>query len=653
VFEKSDAAINKANAVLHEQKSAFVRFERTGELTPGQNTLRGFKMATMNLGGAFVSGGFVETTEDIANNYNGSWDFVTTQMGQAIMIFDLKGQFDNTKQQYSSSFAWGESVVNTGLAAFIATGFVKSVGAGVMKPASLRPNASFVLNGVLERGFQGVKGFSLQAFDLMSPVGHDLLPMDRVGELYSGAKFTLTKPELQKLGFTSKDLDNVVFDRKTNTLGVNLDSDVPFFRVMDAYQKGHNLNIGSLDPMKADAVFSDAARAQNLAPEAWAQYRGQVNSVLEKRKVLESRQAKDLVARKAQATAHRLNIRELTRIDKMEKGQIQTAHEAKAEIQKAFDRLDETQEGFHVFNQKVNELVSKGTGGRFDNTRGTPPNDPAFAQGTAGSRSVFGKGRDFLRGLFERSEGLGERVRSSRQEFSGELRTDANVEERIAKGREQSETRERASETRERASETRERAVGFLDEKISSLGIQNENTRQALSFERVRAKEADGRATATGRGVAQTRGEIKALKRLGETIDQLAKQFDSKTAIRFSTYILDEEKASSILLKNQKTLESAVRSEKVVFGPEGSDGAGPRSSRILSGLDNEHAVKPNKGAVILSIPAKTPGLEVLAGKIDSMSSQTLGREANLASKLVELITPRYGSYGEPCWSVWK
>jgi CO dehydrogenase/acetyl-CoA synthase beta subunit len=77
VFEKSDAAINKANAVLHEQKSAFVRFERTGELTPGQNTLRGFKMATMNLGGAFVSGGFVETTEDIANNYNGSWDFVT------------------------------------------------------------------------------------------------------------------------------------------------------------------------------------------------------------------------------------------------------------------------------------------------------------------------------------------------------------------------------------------------------------------------------------------------------------------------------------------------------------------------------------------------------------------------------------------------
>ncbi len=543
---QADKWIDSSKALMGEQKAALVRAAEAG-VSLKDVEYQSFKMAAANIVGGLGSGGMEETRASL-NEHGGGVNFVLEQPGQALMLFAPHLGYESNVRELSGGdwrregaagrVAFGESVATTAVAAFLAYGTVKGFQGGYGKVGTIREvggKFTFKLNPLSERIMQGTKGASLEVFDVMSPVGHDLLDVNKVlVPMGKKAHFELSGAgrDLKEAGFSYKDADRVAYNRDTNTFVFDLDAGVKPEQVVRVIESNHNVEVGATNPKVVENALADSAMTPHLTEDSVRTFKGQVDNVIQQ---------------KNQLIDENIGLRKEAR------------QEATINKEQRFE-VEQERKGYGTEQERLRALKNQFEKGKVS------PNDVEgqigeIVSGKHPSRQQSGSGdrSGIVEGTGQGRQGTGESGQRDRQ-------NNQNVEKGNLQNRETPETNQRGSapksdlagrieqkyrtsEATERTSEAIRRALQEVEGKIRSADTRIEKFRERENTALGRADEYRGR-------IDEARTDVRALKKVGEILEKRIKQGEPQGPVRLAVYLEDDNVAANLLIKYGKNLDS-------------------------------------------------------------------------------------------------
>jgi hypothetical protein len=559
-ISKTDTWIESSRALMGEQKGALVRAAQAGGSLMDVE-LQSFKMAVMNMGGGLASGGVEATRKELSDatsdfygaKLTGGTAFLHEQVGgvfmlvrpdltQSQMTAELSGG-DWRKEKAAGRVAMGETVATTGMAAFLTTGVVKGFRGGYGKVGSIQ-NAggkfSFKLNPASERIFQGTKGASLEMFDMMSPVGHDLLDVNRVlVPMVRKAHFELSgsNTDLKSAGFTYRDADRVAYNRDTNTFVLDMDAGATATQVTRVIEGKHNAEIGSTAPHVVENAFANKSLTAHLTDDSVRNFKGQVDNVIQDKNQTITENTQLRKEARQEATAHRekrAGVEEVRKEYGIEQDRLRALK----------NKFEKGEVSANDVERQIGEIVS----GKHPSRQEIGPRDRSgIVEGT-------GQGR----------QGTGESGQRNRQNHQ-------NVEKGDLQNRETPEIDQRgptpksdidsrigsvtAAGGREAAAGGREAAAGgAIKDALQEVGDRIQRLDTRIAELRSREDAALGRADQYRERIDEARADVRTLKKVGDALEKRLKQGEPQGPVRLALYLEDDTVAANLLTKYRENL---------------------------------------------------------------------------------------------------
>ncbi|MBK8575469.1 MAG: hypothetical protein IPN90_07280 [Elusimicrobia bacterium] len=597
---QADKWIDSSNALMGEQKGALVRSAETGGSLKDVE-YESFKMAAANIVGGLGSGGIEETRASL-NEHGGGINFVLEQPGQALMLFaphigygsnvrELSGG-DWRREGAAGRVAFGESVATTAVAAFLAYGTVKGFQGGYGKVGAIQEvggKFTFKLNPFFERIMQGTKGASLEVFDVMSPVGHDLLDVNKV-LIPMGKKthFELSgaSRDLKEAGFSYKDADRVAYNRDTNTFVFDLDAGVKPEQVVRVIESNHNVEVGATNPKVVENALADSSMTPHLTEDSVRTFKGQVDNVIQQKNQLID---ENIGLRKEARQEATVNKEQRLAVEQERKG-YGTEQERLRALKNQFEKGK-------VSPNDVEGQISEIVSGKHPSRPEVELGDRAgIVEGSGQSRqgtgeSGKGNGQNH-QNVEERNRQDGQTPKTDQGGPAPKSDLAGRIESVGAAGR------------REGAAGRREGAAGrSIDGALQDVGerIKRSDTRIAKLQDGENA--ALGRADEYRKRIDEARTDVRALKDVGESLEKRLKQGEPKGAIRLSLYLEDDNLAANLLTKHSENIVS--KPSKTAF-PD-SSGLMESFTRLVAN-DRGHIAVPTK-ADLSATPRESSGIE--------------------------------------------